>query len=76
MNGNGVAEWTRQINAHGFSFVKGCPKDPQATKKLLEKIGPIRETHYGKEVGNIAQRKADDSFRWILRLHGQHGFER
>ncbi|KAH0284999.1 Trimethyllysine dioxygenase [Aureobasidium namibiae CBS 147.97] len=44
---DGIAEWTRQINVHGLSFVKDCPIDPEATKRLLEKIGPIRETHYG-----------------------------
>lgn len=62
MDADGVAEWTRQIvristpsmhqqliwkNVYGFSFVKDCPIDPEATQKLLEKIGPIRETHYG-----------------------------
>ncbi|KAL1301699.1 hypothetical protein AAFC00_005908 [Neodothiora populina] len=47
MSGNGVAEWTRQIGTYGISFVKGCPIDAEATKVLLEKIGPIRETHYG-----------------------------
>ena len=48
MSQDGVAEWTRQISAYGFSFVKGCPIDGLATKALLEKIGPIRETHYGR----------------------------
>ncbi|KAH0371821.1 Trimethyllysine dioxygenase, partial [Aureobasidium melanogenum] len=47
MEADGVAEWTRQINVYGLSFVKDCPIDPEATEKLLEKIGPIRETHYG-----------------------------
>ncbi|GAB7351437.1 hypothetical protein MBLNU459_g2103t1 [Dothideomycetes sp. NU459] len=47
MQGHGIGEWTRQINTHGFSFVEGCPVDPIATQKLLEQIGPIRETHYG-----------------------------
>lgn len=33
---------------NGFVFVKGTPFDDAAhTKKLLERIGPIRETHYG-----------------------------
>ncbi|KAH0407742.1 Trimethyllysine dioxygenase, partial [Aureobasidium melanogenum] len=47
MEADGIAEWTRQINVYGLSFVKDCPIDPEATQKLLEKIGPIRETHYG-----------------------------
>jgi trimethyllysine dioxygenase len=63
MEADGIAEWTRQIvsfisrllvtrkliekNTYGLSFVRNCPIDPEATKKLLEKIGPIRETHYG-----------------------------
>ncbi|KAI5255743.1 26S proteasome subunit P45 [Aureobasidium subglaciale] len=47
MEADGIAEWTRQINVHGFSFVKNCPIDPDATQRLLETIGPIRETHYG-----------------------------
>lgn len=37
-----------QKNVHGFSFVKNCPIDPDATQRLLETIGPIRETHYGE----------------------------
>lgn len=49
MTGNGVADWTRQIATYGISFVKGCPIDGPATKALLEKIGPIRETHYGRD---------------------------
>lgn len=47
MEDDGIAEWTRQINTYGFSFVEGCPIDPVATQNLLERIGPIRETHYG-----------------------------
>lgn len=31
----------------GFCFVDGCPPTPEATQALLERIGPIRTTHYG-----------------------------
>lgn len=31
----------------GMSFVKNCPPTPEATQDLLERIGPIRNTHYG-----------------------------
>jgi trimethyllysine dioxygenase len=32
---------------HGFCFVVDTPVTPESTEKLLEKIGPIRNTHYG-----------------------------
>lgn len=32
---------------YGFCFVINSPKTPEATEKLLESIGPIRNTHYG-----------------------------
>ncbi|KAM0258818.1 hypothetical protein ACHAQJ_003660 [Trichoderma viride] len=32
---------------YGFCFVANSPKTPEATEKLLETIGPIRNTHYG-----------------------------
>ena len=67
MEEDGVTEWTRQINAHGFSFVKGCPVDGPATKQLLEKIGPIRETHYGTicQSDHVLQNQLIDH-RWLL----------
>ncbi|KAF4972062.1 hypothetical protein FSARC_1280 [Fusarium sarcochroum] len=43
----GMAALTRNIWVHGFSFVVDTPPTPEATKALLEKIGPIRNTHYG-----------------------------
>ncbi|KAL2264292.1 hypothetical protein VTK26DRAFT_7897 [Humicola hyalothermophila] len=44
----GVAEMTRHIMTLGFIFVKGTPyDDPDKTRQLLERIGPIRVTHYG-----------------------------
>lgn len=30
-----------------MAFVTGTPASPDATEKLLEKIGPVRNTHYG-----------------------------
>lgn len=44
----GVAKMTNLIMKFGLVFVKGTPFDDSIhTKKLLERIGPIRETHYG-----------------------------
>lgn len=54
MNGDGVADWTRKISTYGFSFVNDCPVDPDATEKLLQKIGPIRETHYGMILSRLS----------------------
>eukprot|EP00128_Syssomonas_multiformis_P011299 Colp12_sorted_trinity150504_noHs@12160 len=42
-----VADWLRNIQTYGFSFVDGVPATPQDTKKLAERIAFIRETHYG-----------------------------
>ncbi|KAM5342400.1 hypothetical protein ACJ41O_013366 [Fusarium nematophilum] len=46
-NEGGIASLTRNIWVHGFSFVVDTPPTPEATQALLEKIGPIRTTHYG-----------------------------
>ncbi|TFB04544.1 hypothetical protein CCMA1212_003852, partial [Trichoderma ghanense] len=43
----GMAELTSKIRRYGFCFVVNSPKTPQDTEKLLESIGPIRNTHYG-----------------------------
>lgn len=43
----GVALWTSKIHKYGFCFVNGVPVDPDATKKLIERIAFIRHTHYG-----------------------------
>jgi trimethyllysine dioxygenase len=44
---SGMAKLTNDIHVHGFCFVVDTPVTPEATEKLLEKIGPIRNTHYG-----------------------------
>lgn len=43
----GMAELTSKIRQYGFCFVVNSPKTPEDTEKLLESIGPIRNTHYG-----------------------------
>ncbi|KOS19285.1 Trimethyllysine dioxygenase [Escovopsis weberi] len=43
----GMAELTNNIREYGFCFVVNSPKTPEDTKRLLEAIGPIRNTHYG-----------------------------
>ncbi|KAK7731715.1 hypothetical protein SLS53_008659 [Cytospora paraplurivora] len=44
----GVAKMTDLILRFGFVFVDDTPVDDSVhTKRLLERIGPIRETHYG-----------------------------
>ncbi|KAI8714529.1 Trimethyllysine dioxygenase [Fusarium sp. LHS14.1] len=43
----GMADLTKNIWVHGFSFVVDTPPTPEATESLLEKVGPIRTTHYG-----------------------------
>ncbi|KAL7945625.1 hypothetical protein V8C42DRAFT_61717 [Trichoderma barbatum] len=43
----GMAELTGKIRKYGFCFVTNSPKTPEHTEKLLETIGPIRNTHYG-----------------------------
>ncbi|SPQ21192.1 9df8b3d9-3dc7-48d4-b94c-25275bb52e7b [Thermothielavioides terrestris] len=44
----GVAKLTDNIKRIGFVLVENTPfDDPNKTKELLERIGPIRVTHYG-----------------------------
>ncbi|KAK4104857.1 Trimethyllysine dioxygenase [Parathielavia hyrcaniae] len=44
----GVARLTMNIRTLGFSFVTDTPyEDPNDTKRLLERIAFIRQTHYG-----------------------------
>jgi len=43
----GVKELLAKIRQFGFCFIPGCPATPEATKDLLEQMGPIRNTHYG-----------------------------
>ncbi|EMC92905.1 hypothetical protein BAUCODRAFT_48091, partial [Baudoinia panamericana UAMH 10762] len=41
------AQLLRLVRVHGFAFVDNMPSTPEASKALLEQIGPIRHTHYG-----------------------------
>jgi trimethyllysine dioxygenase len=42
-----MADLTKNIWVHGFCLVENAEPTPEATKAFLEKIGPIRNTHYG-----------------------------
>ncbi len=45
---NNTIRLLKNLRKYGFCYVDGTPfEDPQDTKKLLEKISFIRETHYG-----------------------------
>lgn len=46
-NGTGMAKLTAAIHHYGLGFVKNTPVSPEATEELLERIGPVRNTHYG-----------------------------
>ncbi|KAK7454519.1 hypothetical protein VKT23_011273 [Stygiomarasmius scandens] len=46
--GPGLYKWLQNIDKFGFCFVSGVPPTPEATEKLSERIGFIRETQYGK----------------------------
>nr|OQO25890.1 hypothetical protein B0A51_06155 [Rachicladosporium sp. CCFEE 5018] len=45
--GSGMAHLMSTLRQFGFCFVSNTPETPEATKALLESIGPIRNTHYG-----------------------------
>ncbi|CEI69623.1 Trimethyllysine dioxygenase [Fusarium venenatum] len=42
-----MADLTKNIWVHGFCLVENAEPTAEATKAFLEKIGPIRNTHYG-----------------------------
>ncbi|KAI9734679.1 MAG: hypothetical protein M1834_002280 [Cirrosporium novae-zelandiae] len=42
-----LGNWLKKLRVYGFCFVEDCPPGPKATKRLLERIAFIRETHYG-----------------------------
>ncbi|KAF9000634.1 hypothetical protein BDQ17DRAFT_1359265 [Cyathus striatus] len=44
----GLFKWLSNVDSFGFSFISGVPATPEATEELSQKIGFIRETHYGK----------------------------
>ncbi|KAK7691147.1 hypothetical protein QCA50_006250 [Cerrena zonata] len=45
---NGVFKWLSNVDKFGFSFVSGVPATTEATEELVQRIGFIRETQYGK----------------------------
>ncbi|KAI0261536.1 mitochondrial protein [Gloeopeniophorella convolvens] len=47
-DGYGLFKWLSKIDKFGFCFVSGLPPTPEATEELSNRIGFIRETHYGK----------------------------
>ncbi|KAI6033285.1 Trimethyllysine dioxygenase [Pisolithus marmoratus] len=44
----GLYKWLSTTDSFGFCFVSGVPRTAEATERLCERIGFIRETHYGK----------------------------
>ncbi|KAI5988739.1 Trimethyllysine dioxygenase [Pisolithus albus] len=44
----GLYKWLSTIDRFGFCFVSGVPATTEATERLCERIGFIRETQYGK----------------------------
>ncbi|KAI6154708.1 Trimethyllysine dioxygenase [Pisolithus tinctorius] len=44
----GLYKWLSTIDRFGFCFVSGVPPTAEATERLCERIGFIRETQYGK----------------------------
>ncbi|KAL1733750.1 hypothetical protein EV714DRAFT_203618 [Schizophyllum commune] len=45
---HGLYKWLSNIDSFGFSFISDVPVSTEATEKLVERIGFIRETQYGK----------------------------
>jgi trimethyllysine dioxygenase len=43
----GLRDWLEKIKKYGFCYVENTPVTPEDTKKLLERIAYIRNTHYG-----------------------------
>lgn len=44
----GLAKWLRDIDKFGIAFVDGIPISNDKSQKLVERLGPIRKTHYGE----------------------------
>ena len=42
-----VLEWLKNIEKFGFCFVEQTPLEPEMSKRLLERVGVIRDTFYG-----------------------------
>nr|POF14251.1 trimethyllysine dioxygenase [Quercus suber] len=42
-----MARLMQKLTESGFCFLDDVPATPEATQEILEKIGPIRNTHYG-----------------------------
>ncbi|MEO6570009.1 MAG: trimethyllysine dioxygenase [Ilumatobacteraceae bacterium] len=44
---DGVSEWLDLVARFGFAFVTGTPPTPDATERLLRRVGYVRETIFG-----------------------------
>ena len=42
-----LLKWLTMVEKYGFSFVSGTPPDQESTRKLMERVGIIRNTFYG-----------------------------
>lgn len=42
-----VLEWLEKIEKYGFCFVEQTPLEPDMSKRLMERVGVIRDTFYG-----------------------------
>ena len=42
-----LLEWSDKVDEHGFCFIDGIPLEPLFSKRVLERIGVLRNTFYG-----------------------------
>ncbi|XP_060077623.1 gamma-butyrobetaine dioxygenase-like [Ylistrum balloti] len=47
----GLLRWLQHINKDGMCLVKGAPTDLNSLIKVVQRIGPVQETIYGKLFG-------------------------
>lgn len=42
-----LLEWSDKVDEHGFCFIDGIPLEPLFSRRVLERIGVLRNTFYG-----------------------------
>lgn len=45
----GLYEWLETLSRYGVAMIKNAPLDERQCRRMCDRVGFIRETHYGKE---------------------------
>lgn len=60
-NDKTLQEWLEALTINGIALLTGAPPNEEETRKLIERVGFVRRTHYGEEFIVKAKEKMNNT---------------